>query len=37
MVIHAQVMTPGIIFNSEHLIVYGEYDEGKIRENKEFG
>lgn len=29
-------MTPGIIFNSEHLIVYGEYDDGKIRDNEEF-
>lgn len=29
-------MTPGIIFNSEHLIVYGEYDDGKIREDQEF-
>lgn len=36
MVLHAQVMTPGIIFNSEHLIVYGEYDDGKIRKDEEF-
>lgn len=36
MVLHAQVMTPGIIFNSEHLIIYGEYDDGKIRDNSEF-
>ncbi len=36
MTLHAQVMTPGIIFNSEHLIVYGEYDENKIRSNEEF-
>jgi len=36
MILHAQVMTPGIIFNSEHLIIYGEYDDGKIRDNSEF-
>lgn len=35
-VIHAQVMTPGIIFNSEHLIQYGEFDESKIRNDPEF-
>jgi len=29
-------MTPGIIFNSEHLIVYGEYDDGKIRDDDGF-
>lgn len=36
LLLHAQVMTPGIIFNSEHLIVYGEYDEGRIRDSDEF-
>ena len=36
LVLHAQVMTPGIIFNSEHLIVYGEYDDNKIRNDEEF-
>lgn len=36
LVLHAQVMTPGIIFNSEHLIVYGEYDDGKIRKEDNF-
>lgn len=36
MTLHAQVMTPGIIFNSEHLIVYGEYDDSKIRLNENF-
>ena len=34
--LHAQVMTPGIIFNSEHLIVYGEHDENKIRSDESF-
>lgn len=36
LVLHAQVMTPGIIFNSEHLIVYGEYDDNKIRNDETF-
>lgn len=35
-IFHAQVMTPGIIFNSEHLIVYGEHDEGKVRNDEQF-
>ena len=35
-VIHSQVMTPGIIFNSEHLIKYGEFDDSKVRNNEDF-
>lgn len=36
LIFHAQVMTPGIIFNSEHLIVFGEHDEGKVRNDEQF-
>jgi len=34
--VHAQVITPGIIFNSEHLVEYGEGEEGVIKYNEKF-
>lgn len=34
--VHAQVVTPGVIFNSEHLVEYGESEEGVIKCNQEF-
>jgi protein TIF31 len=34
--VHAQVVTPGVIFNSEHLVEYGESEDGLIKSNKEF-
>lgn len=33
---HAQVVTPGVIFNSEHLVEYGEAEEGLIKSNPDF-
>jgi hypothetical protein len=34
--VHAQVITPGVIFNSEHLVEYGEGEEGVIKFNETF-
>jgi protein TIF31 len=34
--VHAQVITPGVIFNSEHLVEYGEGEEGIIKYNEKF-
>ena len=34
--VHAQVITPGVIFNSEHLVEYGEAEEGIIKFNQDF-
>jgi protein TIF31 len=34
--VHAQVITPGVIFNSEHLVEYGEAEEGVIKFNVDF-
>ena len=34
--VHAQVITPGVIFNSEHLVEYGEGEEGVIKYNENF-
>lgn len=34
--VHAQVITPGVIFNSEHLVEYGEAEEGVIKYNEDF-
>lgn len=34
--VHAQVITPGVIFNSEHLVEYGEGEEGVIKYNETF-
>lgn len=34
--VHAQVVTPGVIFNSEHLVEYGEAEEGLVKNNEEF-
>lgn len=34
--VHAQVITPGVIFNSEHLVEYGEGEEGVIKFNESF-
>jgi hypothetical protein len=34
--VHAQVITPGVIFNSEHLVEYGEGEEGVIKYNEKF-
>ena len=34
--VHAQVITPGVIFNSEHLVEYGEAEEGVIKFNEDF-
>jgi protein TIF31 len=34
--VHAQVITPGVIFNSEHLVEYGEGEEGLLKYNESF-
>ncbi len=34
--VHAQVITPGVIFNSEHLVEYGEGEEGVLKHNENF-
>ncbi len=34
--VHAQVITPGVIFNSEHLVEYGEGEEGVIKYTEKF-
>lgn len=34
--VHAQVITPGVIFNSEHLVEYGEGEEGVVKFNENF-
>ena len=33
---HCQVITPGVIFNSEHLVQYGESQEGTVKYNESF-
>lgn len=33
---HCQVLTPGVIFNSDNLVCYGEGEEGVIKFNDEF-
>lgn len=33
---HCQVITPGVIFNSDNLVCYGEGEEGVVKFNEEF-
>ena len=33
---HCQVLTPGVIFNSDNLVCYGEGEEGVIKFNDNF-